>query len=73
LEQELEKTERDGGITHSGQLRNLRGNITRKKNKIVFIENRSANYTRDLKNEEILRAEVEVLEEQLQGILNQRH
>ena len=36
------------------------------------MENRSANYTRDLENAEILRAEVEVLEEQLQNILNQR-
>ena len=72
LEQELGKAESDAGIAYGGQLRNLRGTITRKKNKIVFMENRSANYTRDLENAEILRAEVLVLEEQVHNILNQR-
>ena len=72
LEQELEKAESDAGIAYGRQLRNLRGAITRKKNKIVFMENRSADYARDLKQAEILRAEVGVLEEQLQNILNQR-
>ena len=38
LEQELEKTESDVGIAYGRQLRNLRGTITRRKKKIVFME-----------------------------------
>jgi hypothetical protein len=72
LEQELEKAESNAGIAYGRQLRNLRGAITRKKNKILFMENRSADYARDLEQAEILRAEVVVLEEQVRAILNQR-
>ena len=68
----MEKAVSDAGIDYSGQLRNLSGTIASKNNKVVFMENRSANYTRHLENAEILRAEVEALEEQFENILNQR-
>jgi hypothetical protein len=68
LEIELEKAESDAGVSYSGQLRNIRGKITRAKNKLILVENRSANYMRDLENAEILRAGIVVLEEQLQDI-----
>ena len=36
LEQELEKTESNAGIAYGGQLRNLHGTITRKKEQNSF-------------------------------------
>jgi hypothetical protein len=72
LEKELETAESDAGIAYSGQLRKLRGKITRIKNDASFRENRNADYMNDLETAEILRAEIGVLEEQLQGILNER-
>ena len=38
LEKDLEKADHKEGIAYSGQLRNLQGNITRKNNKIMFME-----------------------------------
>ena len=71
LEKELEMAESDAEIAYSGQLRHLRGKINRAKNNI-FMENRSANYMRDLENANILRAKVEVLEEDFQNIIDNR-
>ena len=72
FEKELKKAEGNEGLAYSTQRKNIRAKITRTKNKIIVMDKRGGVYMRDRANAEILREQVEILEDQLENLLCER-